>query len=91
MKQKTLESFQKVRPVVIQKDAKVDPDMEAGMTPKQQERWLTAVKEGVSSYYLQLLRRAVTEGEITLGRFSEMLAMTPEQAMDFLRAMGMAK
>lgn len=54
----------------------------------QIERRVTATKQGISAYYLELLRRALRENVITFGRFAEMLDMTPDQARDFTKLQG---
>lgn len=87
---KTLASFQAVRPAVIRRTEKTDPDIPPNLTPKQIERRVNAIREGISSYYLELLRRALTEDLITFGRFAEMLDMTTEQARDFVTATRLA-
>lgn len=89
---KTLESFKKARrrPAVIHRNEKTDPDIPVNLTAKQIERRTAAIKEGVSSYYLELLRRALTEDMITFGRFAEMLDMNPEQASEFVKTIKLA-
>lgn len=87
---KTLASFQAFRPAVIRRTEKIDPEIPLNLTPKQIERRVNAIREGISSYYLELLRRALTEDLITFGRFAEMLDMTTEQARDFVTATRLA-
>jgi Zn-dependent peptidase ImmA (M78 family)/transcriptional regulator with XRE-family HTH domain len=87
---RTLESFKRVRPIVISRREKSDPDLPSDLTSNQIERRIAAIKEGISSYYLELLRRALTENVITFGRFAEMLDMTTDQARDFTRATRLA-
>lgn len=87
---KTLASFQAVRPAVIRRTEKTDPDIPPNLTRKQIERRVNAIREGISSYYLELLRRALTEDLITFGRFAEMLDMSTEQARDFVVATRLA-
>ena len=87
---KTLASFQAVRPAVIRRSEKTDPDIPLNLTHKQIERRVNAIREGISSYYLELLRRALTEDLITFGRFAEMLDMSTEQARDFVAATRLA-
>jgi Zn-dependent peptidase ImmA (M78 family)/DNA-binding XRE family transcriptional regulator len=82
--EKTLASFNKRRPVVIRRGEKRDPDVPPDLTSAQVERWEHIAANGVSSYYLGLLRSALTQDLITFGRFSEMLDMTPSEAAEFI-------
>lgn len=88
--EKTLASFKMVRPVTIRKREKIDPDVPRDLTDAQMARREAATKEGISSYFLELLRRGLTEDAITFGRFSEMLDMSVSQAREFLHSTGMA-
>ncbi len=88
--EKTFKSFRKVKPVVIHRNEKTDPDIPDGLTPTQTSRYETAIRRGISSYLVELLRRGLTGDRITLGRFAEMLDMTVEEASEFIRAVGMA-
>jgi Zn-dependent peptidase ImmA (M78 family) len=88
--ERTLSSFQKVRPVTIRQREKTDPDVPPDLTPAQTERRLLATERGVSSYYLDLLRRALVQDVISFGRFAEMLEMDVEQAREFVIAAGLA-
>jgi len=88
--ERTLRSFKREKPVVIRRLEKQDPDIPAGLTSKQIEKRIAAIKEGISSYYLELLRRSLTEDKITFGRFAEMLDMTPDQASAFVKATRLA-
>lgn len=87
---KTLESFKMTKPVVIPSADKLDPDIPAGITPVQYARRETAMREGISAYMLELLRRAVVKEQISFGRFSEMLGMSLDEARDFVSATGLA-
>ena len=87
---KTLNSFQKTKPVVIQRREKRDPDLPSDLADLQLERVEEAIRQGVSPYYMELLRRALTEDKITWGRFAEMLDMTVEQSREFTISVGMA-
>jgi Zn-dependent peptidase ImmA (M78 family) len=87
---KTLESFRKVKPIVIRRVDKTDPDVPAKATPSQTSRYESAAERGISTYYLELLRRGVTEDAISFGRFAEMLDMTPDEAREFVHATGLA-
>ncbi|WP_426745043.1 XRE family transcriptional regulator [Myxococcus faecalis] len=88
--QKTLESFKKVMPKRIPRSEKRDPEVPLGLTQQQYERRQVATEYGTSSYYLELLRRAVSSNLITMGRFTEMLDMTPRQAASFAVETGIA-
>lgn len=90
IKEKTLTSFQRVKPVVIHCHEKTDPDIPAELTAAQTARFEMAIQHGINSYFLELLRRGLTEDIITFGRFAEMLDMTVESARDFVQAVGMA-
>jgi Zn-dependent peptidase ImmA (M78 family)/transcriptional regulator with XRE-family HTH domain len=87
---KTLASFQKVKPVVIRRHEKNDPDIPANLTAPQAARLESAIRQGISSYLLELLRRGLTQDAITFGRFAEMLDMTVDEARDFVHSVGMA-
>jgi Zn-dependent peptidase ImmA (M78 family)/transcriptional regulator with XRE-family HTH domain len=87
---RTLSSFQKTRPVVIRRHEKIDTDIPADLTEAQAARFETATKHGINSYFLELLRRGLTEDVITFGRFAEMLDMTVENAHDFVQGTGLA-
>lgn len=88
--QRTVDSFRQVRPAVISRREKSDPEMPAGLTEQQARRRQTAMEQGVSTYYLELLRRALIENQISLNRFAEMIDMSPQQAMDFIAETGLA-
>jgi len=87
---KTLASFQKVKPVVIRRGDKIDPDIPEGLSEPQYARFEAAIRHGISYHLWDLLRRGLTESVITFGRFAEMLDMTTEEARDFVRSTGMA-
>ena len=87
---RTLDSFRKAKPVVIQRSAKRDPDLASNLADRQAERLEEAIRQGISPYYMELLRRALTEDRITWGRFAEMLDMTVEQSREFIISVGMA-
>jgi Zn-dependent peptidase ImmA (M78 family)/transcriptional regulator with XRE-family HTH domain len=87
---KTLTSFRKAMPVVIARKDKRDPDVPANLSPSQADRYAAAAKRGINAYFLDLLRRGLTEDAITFGRFAEMLDMTAEEAREFVQASGMA-
>lgn len=88
--QKTLASFRKVKPVVIHRHEKVDPDLPATLTAAQVKKLETAIRNGFTAHFLELLRRGVTENAITFGRFAEMLDMTVDDAREFAQSVGMA-
>jgi Zn-dependent peptidase ImmA (M78 family)/transcriptional regulator with XRE-family HTH domain len=88
--ERTLKSFQKVRPVVIPRRNKTDPDIPAGLSASQVERRTVATEHGLSSYYLELLRRGLIENAISFGRFAEMLDMLPAEAAEFVKQVGLA-
>jgi Zn-dependent peptidase ImmA (M78 family)/transcriptional regulator with XRE-family HTH domain len=88
--EKTLSSFKSVKPVVIHRDEKNDPDIPMGLSAVQAARFEIAAQHGINAYFLELLRRGLTENSITFGRFAEMLDMTIESAQDFVQAVGMA-
>ena len=54
------------------------------------KRFETAIQHGISMHFLELLRRGLTQDAITFGRFAEMLDMTVDGAMEFVRSVGMA-
>ncbi|MFI5366001.1 MAG: helix-turn-helix domain-containing protein [Candidatus Binatia bacterium] len=87
---RTLRSFQQVRPVVVRRGEKVDPEIPADLTPSQVERRVLAVQRGLSAAYLDLLRRALSQDCITLGRFAEMLEMSVTEAKEFVASTGLA-
>jgi Zn-dependent peptidase ImmA (M78 family)/transcriptional regulator with XRE-family HTH domain len=88
--QRTLGSFQERRPVVIRRGEKIDPDIPSDLTPIQVERRTLAIQSGLTSSYLELLRRALATDVITFSRFAEMLEMGPQDAAEFLRESGLA-
>jgi hypothetical protein len=88
--EKTLRSFRKQKPVVVKRAEKRDPDLPADLTERQVERWEGLVGHGVSRYYVDLCRRALTSDLVTFGRFAELVDMTPEEATDFVRVAGLA-
>jgi Zn-dependent peptidase ImmA (M78 family)/transcriptional regulator with XRE-family HTH domain len=87
---RTLASFQKTRPVVIPRREKTDPDIPRDLSDRQMARLETVIQHGISAYYLELLRRALTEDKITSGRFAELLDMTVEESQEFISSVGMA-
>jgi hypothetical protein len=87
---KTLASFKATKPVVVPRKDKVDPDLPPNLSPAQVARFELAFQHGVTRYFLELVRRGVTEDRITFGRCAEMLDMTVEEAQDFILAVGMA-
>lgn len=87
---KTLTSFRKTKPVVIRRQEKIDPDIPNDLSPAQAARFETVIKHGVNSYFLELLRKGLTEDVITFGRFAEMLDMSIESAREFVQAAGLA-
>lgn len=87
---KTLASFRKTKPVVIPRHEKTDPDILPNLTKRQLARLETAIQRGIAPYYMELLRRALTEDKITTGRFAEMLDMTIEESHEFIASVGMA-
>jgi Zn-dependent peptidase ImmA (M78 family)/transcriptional regulator with XRE-family HTH domain len=58
--ERTLESFRRIRPVVIRRREKVDPELPDGLTETQAERRSLAAETGFTTYYLELLRRGLT-------------------------------
>ena len=74
----------------ISRQEKQDPDLPASLTDSQLARWNRAMEEGISARYLELLRTAISSGEISFGRFSEMLDMSIQEASEFIKAMGLA-
>jgi Zn-dependent peptidase ImmA (M78 family)/transcriptional regulator with XRE-family HTH domain len=88
--QRTLESFQRTRPVTIPRSEKSDPDLPPTLTAAQVERRRMAVESGLTTHYLELLRQAFSQGQITAGRFAEMLDMDPTQARQFAFDVGLA-
>jgi Zn-dependent peptidase ImmA (M78 family)/transcriptional regulator with XRE-family HTH domain len=87
---RTLRSFQKARPVVIPRHQKMDPEIPADLSPSQADRRALAFEHGVSAHFLELLRKALAEEAITFSRFAEMLDLVPEEAVDFVREIGLA-
>jgi hypothetical protein len=88
--ERTLESFRRIRPVVIPRREKVDPELPDGLTETQAERRSLAAETGFTTYYLELLRRGLTRDEITFGRFAEMLDMDTDRARVFALETGLA-
>jgi hypothetical protein len=76
--------------VTIPRAEKADPDIPATLTPAQVQRRLLAAESGFTGYYLESLRRAISQGEITFGRFAEMLDMDTDQAHEFSAEIGLA-
>jgi Zn-dependent peptidase ImmA (M78 family)/transcriptional regulator with XRE-family HTH domain len=85
-----LDVFKKNKPVVIARRDKRDPDLPVDLTPVQIERWEALISRGVSSYYVDLCRRALTQDAITFGRFAELLDLTQEEAAEFVQIAGLA-
>ena len=88
--ERTLKSFQEKRPVVIRKDEKIDPDIPEEFNSLQKERRKLIIEYEISTYYLELLRRALAEELITFGRFAEMLRMDHEEAYRFVKDVNLA-
>lgn len=86
----TLASFQKARPVTVPRAEKRDPEIPADLSPTQRERRTVASEQGISSYYLNLLRQAFTQDQISLGRLAEMLDLGRSELADFIQQTGMA-
>jgi hypothetical protein len=76
--------------VVIKRAEKQDPDLPADLTARQLERWEGLISRGVSGYYVDLCRRALTSDLVTFGRFAELLDLTPEEALEFIQVAGLA-
>ena len=55
---KALASFQRIKPVVIRRHDKSDPDIPASLTAPQAARLESAIRHGISSYFLELLGAA---------------------------------
>lgn len=87
---RTLSSFRKIKPVVIRRSEKSDPDIPPALTQNQREYMARRIQHGISPYYLDLLRRGLTEHKISEGRFAEMLDMTLMDAREFAASIGMA-
>jgi hypothetical protein len=87
---KTLDSFRKTKPAVIPRRDKADPDLPPNLSERQVERLEEAFRQGISPYFMELLRRALTEDKITWGRFAELLDMTVEESREFIGSTGMA-
>lgn len=85
-----LQLFRKNKPIVIPRADKHDPELSDNLTPLQAERWEALIAQGVSSYYVELCRRALTSDLITFGRFAELLDLTPEEASEFIQMAGLA-
>jgi Zn-dependent peptidase ImmA (M78 family) len=77
-------------PVRVPKTEKQDPEIPGTLTEKQVGRRLTAIKEGFSATYLEILRRALVSGEITWGRASELLDLDSDDARAFMASVGAA-
>lgn len=88
--QRTAQSFQKNKPVVIPRVDKHDPEIPRDLTEAQRQRRTRALRTGVSSQLLELLRRALIEDKITFGRYAEILNMSRREAHEFAQSMGMA-
>ena len=82
--QRTVASFRDMRPVTIHQRDKRDPDIPQGLTEAQIERRQEVARHGVSGYFLDLLRRAVIEDQITFARFAEILNMSITEARSFV-------
>ncbi|MDH5641373.1 MAG: ImmA/IrrE family metallo-endopeptidase [Nitrospira sp.] len=88
--ERTSRSFSKKKPVKIGRKEKRDPDLPEGLTEAQRVRRERAIQTGVSSRLLELLRTALIDGQITFGRFAEILDLTVDAADEFVRATGVA-
>ncbi|HEX8699341.1 MAG TPA: ImmA/IrrE family metallo-endopeptidase [Myxococcaceae bacterium] len=88
--QRTLDSFINERPVVIPKKEKQDPEIPTSLTQQQAARRRAILESGASAYFLELLRSALIQHQITPGRFAEMLSMSPEQAHQLIGEAGLA-
>jgi Zn-dependent peptidase ImmA (M78 family)/DNA-binding XRE family transcriptional regulator len=75
-------------PVRIPRAEKGDPEVPSTLTEKQAERRLIAIKEGFSTSYLEMLRRALVAGEITWGRATELLDLDGDDSRGFMSAVG---
>lgn len=85
-----LEAFKSKPPVVIRQAEKRDPDLPRDLNASQLERWRAVTREGISRYYFDLLRSAMTSDVITFGRFAEMLDLAPEEAKELVVTTGLA-
>lgn len=74
----------------LRRSDKKDPDLPTNLSQRQAKRWTRAAEEGLSRYYLELLRRAHSNGEISFSRLAEMIYMTTSQARDFVSELGLA-
>lgn len=83
--ERTLNSFKRARPVSIPGADKLDPDIPGGLTKRQIERRRDVAKQGLSGYFLELLRRAVVDNEISFARFAEIVDMSVVQAKRFVK------
>lgn len=84
------QAFRLNKPVKIPRTEKRDPDIPKELTATQVLRRETIAKVGISQRLLELLRRGLTEGRITFGRFAEALDMTVNEADEFVRVSGLA-
>ena len=82
--------FRNEKPVVIKKSEKSDPDISENLSTLQRERRRELNQQGISSSFLELLRRALIEGKISFARFAEMLGMPQADAEDLVLSMGVA-
>lgn len=75
---------------VLKRFDKVDPELSLDLSDRQRARRLQVLKTGISSSMLELLRRAVVEDKISLGRFAEILDKAPTEAKQFAADIGLA-
>ncbi len=88
--EKTLASFKAVKPATMPRSEKRDPDIPSDLSPTQQRRREVASQQGISSYYLHLLRQAFTQEHLSLGRMAELLDMRHADVIEFIREVGVS-
>ena len=87
--ERTLRSFQAASGTAIPRADKHDPDIPGGLTERQIRRRHEVSKQGLSGYFLELLRRAIVQHQITFARFAEILDMSVLDARRFVDDVGL--
>jgi Zn-dependent peptidase ImmA (M78 family)/transcriptional regulator with XRE-family HTH domain len=82
-------AIDKNRPTIPRAE-KVDPDIPPTLNLNQQQRRKAAIERGLDVRFVELVRAALVEDEISMGRAAELLDLPVDSVRTFLQDVGMA-
>jgi Zn-dependent peptidase ImmA (M78 family)/transcriptional regulator with XRE-family HTH domain len=78
----------RVRRLRVPREAKIDPEISAGLSPNQQERKLRLLELGLSNFYVDLCFEAFSAQVISAGRLAEALLCSHGELTELAKLYG---